>query len=179
MKLTNPFASRNTSILPLTWISSSVLQRICIGVWRKGIGSCEKQWARARFFMTKLTMEWVRKAEGDLAAVRKLRKGKPPLHDEICFHCQQAVEKYIKAFMQELRLPVPRTHDLLRLHTLFVMHDSRMKPWRRKLRVLRRYAVDIRYPGFAANARQSKKAMEIADFARAELRRRLKLRQLP
>jgi HEPN domain-containing protein len=31
----------------------------------------------------------------------------------VCFHCQQAVEKYLKAFLKELGVAVPRIHDLL------------------------------------------------------------------
>ena len=39
--------------------------------------------------MKKLTAEWVRKAEVDLKAARKMAEEKPPLNDPACFHCQQ------------------------------------------------------------------------------------------
>ncbi|TMQ30679.1 MAG: HEPN domain-containing protein [Planctomycetota bacterium] len=43
--------------------------------------------------MKRLTAAWLRKAEGDLEVVRKIRASPPPQRDETCFHCQQAAEK--------------------------------------------------------------------------------------
>ena len=47
--------------------------------------------------MKKLTREWIRKAEADHHAAVKLHRGSDPLHDIVCFHCQQCAEKYLKA----------------------------------------------------------------------------------
>ena len=62
--------------------------------------------------MKKLTAQWVRKAESDYAVARKLARGSEPHHDELCFHCQQAAEKYLKALLEENSQPIPRTHVL-------------------------------------------------------------------
>jgi HEPN domain-containing protein len=52
--------------------------------------------------MNPLTLEWVDKAEGDYAtALRELRARKQPNYDAACFHAQQCVEKYLKAYLQE------------------------------------------------------------------------------
>jgi HEPN domain-containing protein len=52
--------------------------------------------------MNPLTVEWVDKAEGDMAiAKRELRARKQPNYDAVCFHAQQCVEKYLKALLQE------------------------------------------------------------------------------
>ncbi len=59
--------------------------------------------------------QWVRKAENDLAAARQLLKARPLLSDEICFHCQQAIEKYFKALLAEHCFPIQKTHDLTML----------------------------------------------------------------
>ena len=61
--------------------------------------------------MTPLTSEWVRKAEGDLGHVDLAIKGPKPLYDGVCFHCQQAAEKYLKALLQEAGLPIPRHYN--------------------------------------------------------------------
>src|SRR5687767_5073808 len=106
--------------------------------------------------MKKLTREWVRKAEADLAVVRTIAAAKPPLHDAVCFHCQQAAEKYLKAVLQELGLPIPYTHDLAHLVLLITPHQATMKPLRRKMANLSRYAVDYRYPGHQATIRQAR-----------------------
>src|SRR6266700_3502406 len=95
--------------------------------------------------MKKLTKEWVRKAEADLAVVRSIRLETPPLRDETCFHCRKAAEKYLKAMLQELAVPSPRTHNLVDLLDLLVPTDPTLQPLRRSLRSLRRYAVDYRW----------------------------------
>ena len=59
---------------------------------------------------------WVRKAEHDLEAVRRIMAvddGCP--YDTACFHCQQAIEKYLKALLTFAGVPALRTHDLERL----------------------------------------------------------------
>jgi HEPN domain-containing protein len=35
----------------------------------------------------------------------------------VAFHSQQAVEKAFKAFLEEKEIPVPRVHNLIRLHS--------------------------------------------------------------
>jgi hypothetical protein len=44
--------------------------------------------------------------------------------DTVCFHCQQAVEKYLKALLTLLGIPAPRTHDLEVLHKLLPANSS-------------------------------------------------------
>jgi HEPN domain-containing protein len=52
--------------------------------------------------MKPITAEWVIKAEGDWAsAQREVRARKHRNHDSACFHAQQCVEKYLKAWLQE------------------------------------------------------------------------------
>ena len=42
--------------------------------------------------------EWIEKANKDIKAVEKL-KDDNEITEIICFHCQQAVEKYLKALL--------------------------------------------------------------------------------
>lgn len=47
--------------------------------------------------MKPITLEWVRKAEGDfITAERELSAHLNPNYDAVCFHAQQCVEKYLK-----------------------------------------------------------------------------------
>ena len=62
--------------------------------------------------MKRETAKWVRKAEQDWEVAHKLAGETPPPRDIVCFHCQQAAEKYLKALLQESGLVVPKTHDL-------------------------------------------------------------------
>src|ERR1035441_10215418 len=56
--------------------------------------------------------QWVRKAEHDLEAATRImaiEEGCP--FDTVCFHCQQAAEKYLKCLLTYLGIQAPRTHD--------------------------------------------------------------------
>src|SRR5438874_10872781 len=104
--------------------------------------------------MKKTTREWVKKAEGDYVMARQASRSKVPLHDGVCFHCQQCAEKYLKGLMEELGLPVPKTHDLDLLLTALMPHHSALNSVRRGLLFLSDFAVDTRYPGNSASKRQ-------------------------
>jgi HEPN domain-containing protein len=52
--------------------------------------------------MNPLTLEWINKAEGDLiSAQREYRARNQPNYDSACFHAQQCIEKYLKAWLHE------------------------------------------------------------------------------
>ena len=57
---------------------------------------------------------WLKKAENDLRIVDhelKLSEDET-VKDLACFHCQQAVEKYLKAFLIFNEVEFPRTHNI-------------------------------------------------------------------
>ena len=58
--------------------------------------------------MMPMTREWLRKAEADLRSARRLFALKPTDHDVVCFHCQQAAEKFLKGLLHEGGSVVPR-----------------------------------------------------------------------
>ena len=43
--------------------------------------------------------QWIAKADEDLLVVEKLTEYKINARSSVCFHCQQAVEKLLKAFL--------------------------------------------------------------------------------
>jgi HEPN domain-containing protein len=125
--------------------------------------------------MKRLTSEWVRKAEADFLAASKLGAGKPPLHDAVCFHCQQAAEKYLKALLKEAGLQAPRTHNLVAMLPLVVPHYPNLRRFRRGLDFLTRFAVETRYPGDTASKRQAVSALRWAGKVRIACRALLDL----
>jgi len=77
---------------------------------------------------------WVRKAEMDLAAARRLAEGEQPLPDQMGFFCQQAAEKYLKALLIASGQVAPRTHDvdvLVEMLLLRISPLSNSRPWLR------------------------------------------------
>ena len=74
--------------------------------------------------MTPLVVEWLQKADADASGAEVLLKSRHrEINDLICFHCQQAVEKYLKARLQEADVRFPKTHDLSLLIALIIPQD--------------------------------------------------------
>src|SRR5262249_26150188 len=116
------------------------------------------------------------KAEADVGMARALAGGKTSYPDGVCFHCQQSAEKYLKAILQNLGSPVPRTHDLEELLNRLLLHDATLGVLLKTLAALNRYAVEYRYPGRSASDRQARAALRRAEQVRGELRSRLGLK---
>lgn len=126
--------------------------------------------------MRAMTVEYVNKAEEDLVIARAGASLPKPVHDPVCFHCQQCAEKYLKALLQEAGLPVPHTHNLSDLRELILPHHAEVRPLRRGLDMLTRFAVLPRYPMFDASKRQAQAALRWAVRVRAVCRPLLGLR---
>lgn len=62
-----------------------------------------------------LTGQWLMKASRDLQMADLALGGTPQLRDMAVFHCQQAAEKAIKAYLVWHNQPFRRTHDILGL----------------------------------------------------------------
>ena len=93
-----------------------------------------------------LARQWVQKAENDLLnADNNLRAENIPL-DTVCFHCQQAAEKLLKAVLIANNIMPSRTHDLMILLENVLIIDSTATVLRVPLANLMPYAVEIRYP---------------------------------
>ncbi len=87
---------------------------------------------------------WFEKAESDLIAANILFESNPLVLDIVCFHCQQAVEKYLKGLLVFYNVEFPRTHILEYLLKLCSRIDSEFKEI--ELKELSQFAVRARYP---------------------------------
>lgn len=126
--------------------------------------------------MNEMLDEWINKAEGDYAtAMREFRARKLTNYDAVCFHAQQAIEKYLKAFLLKNKVAFPKTHNLRELLELCLPVDSSLDLQRDLLIQLDRYAVRYRYPGAAAERAEAKEAIRIVKLLRAILRQKLGL----
>ena len=89
---------------------------------------------------------WIEKADHDLGTALITYKYIPKYKDTIAFHCQQAVEKYLKAYIIKLGLSLKRTHDLVHLLEMINQKDKVNQSYFEKVFELQDYAVEIRYP---------------------------------
>ena len=123
-----------------------------------------------------LVAEWVEKAEADYqSAVALQRRRKEPLPDIVCYHCQQCVEKYLKAYLIAQGSIPPRIHDLEDLLHLCALHDATFTTRLPLVQILNPYGVLIRYPGMTATVAEAQEAVHTARRLRTLLRRTLGL----
>jgi hypothetical protein len=75
------------------------------------------------------------------SARRRNTGGREPFNDQLCFHCQQSAEKYLKAVLEELGQSVPRTHDLNDLLNLLGPVHPTLRSLRRGLVFLTEFSL--------------------------------------
>ena len=75
--------------------------------------------------MKKRVEEWIYYAEADIRSIKKLIED-PTLSQIAAFHCQQAVEKLLKAVIEDRRTKTPKIHDLGKLYGMILDIEPRM-----------------------------------------------------
>ena len=91
--------------------------------------------------------EWLQRAKDDLLSARILIEHDPPVLGTACFHCQQAVEKALKAFLVWKMVSFEKVHSLTYLLDLCEAQEPGVGSLRERAEDLAPYAVEIRYPG--------------------------------
>ncbi len=71
-----------------------------------------------------IVSRWIGKADNDLRAVKYLLAIKDAPLDIVSFHCQQAVEKYLRAYLTWVDVRVTKTHDLSNILNVCVEKDK-------------------------------------------------------
>ena len=94
-----------------------------------------------------LVEQWLAKAEVDYRTAQRLMRDREPIREAIAFHCQQAAEKYLKAFLVRHQVEFPKTHNLEQLLELMGPIAPELAASLEETEVLSPYGVDIRYPG--------------------------------
>lgn len=89
--------------------------------------------------------QWIDKANEDLLVVQKLTEFDIVATSAVCFHCQQAAEKHLKAFLIYHDIEIKRTHSieylLAECGEIDIVFDN-IEP-----KNLSDFGVAIRYPG--------------------------------
>jgi HEPN domain-containing protein len=91
--------------------------------------------------------QWLEIADNDLNLAEFASKNMWPVPCAIiCFHCQQAAEKYLKWFLVMHDNEPPKIHDLEELLKLCLTINPQFSEIYEKCSVLSGYAVQTRYP---------------------------------
>jgi len=115
-----------------------------------------------------LMRQWVAKAEEDLGAAEILISHTTSYLSAVGFHCQQAVEKYLKALLTFNQIEFPKTHDLGALLDLVAPMDQTFADSLREISLLNSYGVEVRYPSDMPDIEpeDAQKAIELAKKVR-------------
>lgn len=110
----------------------------------------------------------------DLDSARTLRSLKRPGLDVICFHCQQAVEKFLKAWLSLKDTQAPKTHSISEILNICVRFDPEFSRIAHA-DALTPYAVEVRYADdfYMPSEEETEKALELAGQAEAFIREKM------
>lgn len=89
---------------------------------------------------------WLAKAENDLLNIRNNLHAALIPWDTVCFHAQQAAEKYLKAFLVAQEILPPRSHDLIALLALCTDFTPELAALETHCRRLTYFGTASRYP---------------------------------
>ena len=125
---------------------------------------------------TKIAEEWISKADEDFEfAFLNLKEGKT-FFAQICFHFQQASEKYLKAYIIGHELEFRKIHDLPVLLKICFSKDPSLEQLREDCEYLAPFYVDTRYPvHWPTNfsSQEAQKALQSASRIRTLLKEKL------
>lgn len=89
--------------------------------------------------------QWLLKANEDLLVINRLTEYEIITTSSVCFHCQQAVEKFLKAFLIANGVEIKKTHNIEYQLSECADFDSDFVDIDPK--ELSEFSVDARYPG--------------------------------
>ena len=128
------------------------------------------------FMNAEQVKNWLKKARHDLSASGKLLgQDKVEETDVICFHCQQAVEKLLKAYLCHINQPIEKTHSIEKLVLLCTKHNKKLESLHNIIGNISYYAVEIRYPDdfYMPTVAEAKEALNIAQRVESIIRKLL------
>jgi len=89
---------------------------------------------------------WFKKADNDLKNIENNLASKDIPSDTICFHSQQAIEKYFKGALVYFEWEVSKTHDLVKILTEVTSFIPELSELEEPLEKISEFAVEVRYP---------------------------------
>ncbi|GHT48988.1 HEPN domain-containing protein [Spirochaetia bacterium] len=90
--------------------------------------------------------EWFYLADADIDSAKLVKEVRPQHLEIICYHCEQAVEKYLKGFLQANEIMPPHIHDLEKLCAMCSEKDIRFDTIIKECIYLTDFATQLRYP---------------------------------
>lgn len=113
----------------------------------------------------KLAEEWFRIGEEEFKFAKAGLEELDAFYPQVCFQCQQAVEKFLKGFLVYRGKKFPKIHDLTRLVKLCAKIDKDFLKFLGKADILGQHYLVCRYPMEypPAGKNEASEALKIAD----------------
>jgi HEPN domain-containing protein len=96
---------------------------------------------------TELADAWLKRAVSSLEKAKIGKISDALFYEDLCFDCQQAAEKALKALLIYIGISFPRTHSLNMLIALLKGQNIHVPTEVESAVILNEYAVATRYPG--------------------------------
>ncbi len=119
-----------------------------------------------------LVLQWLNIADEDYNVALHLFSSKTNYLNTMCYHAQQAAEKYLKAFLTHHQVEFRKTHDLGELLDLVATVNPQIADFLNQLTELNPYSVEYRYPG--ETQRVSIQEVEVALKLAEKVREKIK-----
>ena len=125
--------------------------------------------------LVRTTREWILRAADDLKLAEAHGTTEPAFIRDALFHCQQATEKALKAFLAWHDKPFRKTHDLRQLSDVCIQIDRLLAPLLDRTELISDYAWKFRYPGAPCepSAEEVSEALQLAREIVEAIRSRL------
>lgn len=108
--------------------------------------------------------EWIEMAKKDLRGAKILYEA-GGIDELVAFHCQQAVEKYLKAFLIKKTGVLHSGHYLMRLLKKCYQLDENFKQFVPQVTFLNAYYIETRYPAVDSLTVDREDAKKCIDYA--------------
>jgi HEPN domain-containing protein len=94
-----------------------------------------------------IVKDWLKRAKSNLTIASKYKSGKNILYEDLCFECQQSVEKSLKALLVFYDSEIIITHSISLLVSKLEEKGIAIPEFVKDSVILSDYAVQTRYPG--------------------------------
>jgi HEPN domain-containing protein len=113
----------------------------------------------------KLVQDWLKRAKSNLEKAKAGKVTEGILFEDLCYDCQQAVEKSLKALLINRNIEFPWTHSISKLLEIAEQSGIYIPDEIKDSVILTDYAVETRYPGDYAPVDEDmyKEALKLAE----------------
>jgi len=114
--------------------------------------------------------QWIQRADIDIRAAEVLLDYKTDnFCDVVCFHCQQCIEKLLKASLIAIGRKPPKIHDLGQLALLIIEIKADLQLNPSEFDILTDFSTEGRYPGSSMEREEAEEILRLTRKLREQL----------